>query len=103
MKTIIERMAGIAPTSRGAASMRKWPQVSQRTATADALLKQTFAAHVGQAEIRPGQANLLALMRRLAPGFMNRQLWNASKKLVPAGAGQAASGTREEQAPHSAA
>jgi len=54
--------------------------------TTDELLKQTFAAFKkGKLEIRPGQANLLALMRRLAPGFMNRQLWKASKKLVPVG------------------
>jgi uncharacterized oxidoreductase len=54
--------------------------------TTDELLKQTFAAFKkGKLEIRPGQANLLALMRRLAPGFMNRQLWKASKKLVPDG------------------
>ena len=52
----------------------------------DELLKQTFAAFKkGKLEIRPGQANLLALMRRLAPGFMNRQLWKASKELVPVG------------------
>ena len=51
----------------------------------DELLKQTFAAFKkDKLEIRPGQANLLALMRRLAPGFMNRQLWKASMKLVPA-------------------
>jgi uncharacterized oxidoreductase len=50
----------------------------------DELLKQTFVAFKkGKLEIRPGQANLLALMRRLAPGFMNRQLWKASMKLVP--------------------
>jgi hypothetical protein len=54
--------------------------------TTDELLKQTFAAFKkGKLEIRPGQANLLALMRRLAPGFMNRHLWKASKKLVPVG------------------
>ena len=54
--------------------------------TTDELLKQTFAVFKkGKLEIRPGQANLLALMRRLAPGFMNRQLWKASKKLVPVG------------------
>jgi uncharacterized oxidoreductase len=54
----------------------------------DELLKQTFAAfRNGKLEIRPGQANLLALMRRLAPGFMNRQLWKASKKLVPVAVG----------------
>jgi uncharacterized oxidoreductase len=52
--------------------------------TTDELLKHTFAAFKkGKLEIRPGQANLLALMRRLAPGFMNRQLWKASKELVP--------------------
>jgi uncharacterized oxidoreductase len=50
----------------------------------DELLKQTFAAFKkGKLEIRPGQANLLALMRRLAPEFMNRQLWKASMELVP--------------------
>ena len=51
----------------------------------DELLKQTFSAlKKNKLEIRPGQANLLALMRRLAPGFMNRQLWKNSVKLVPA-------------------
>ena len=50
----------------------------------DDLIKQAFAAFkAGKLEIRPGQANLLALMRRLAPGFINRQLWKASKNLVP--------------------
>jgi uncharacterized oxidoreductase len=53
--------------------------------TTDELLKQTIAAlRTGKQEIRPGQSNLLAFMRRLAPGFINRQLWNASKALVPA-------------------
>ncbi len=52
--------------------------------TTDELVKQTFAAFKkDKLEIRPGQANLLALMRRVAPGFMNRQLWKASKSLVP--------------------
>jgi len=55
--------------------------------TTEELLKQTFAAFKkGKLEIRPGQANLLALMRRLAPGFMNRQLWKASRTLIPIGA-----------------
>lgn len=50
----------------------------------DELVRQSFAGfRAGKLEIRPGQANLLALMRRLAPDFINRQLWNASKKLVP--------------------
>ena len=57
--------------------------------TTDELLKQTFAAfRKGKLEIRPGQTNILALMRRLAPRFMNRQLWKASKKLVPVAVGQ---------------
>jgi uncharacterized oxidoreductase len=51
------------------------------------LVKQSFAGlAAGKLEIRPGQSNLLAFMRRLAPDFINRQLWNASKKLVPVGA-----------------
>jgi uncharacterized oxidoreductase len=59
--------------------------------TTDELIKQTFAAfRAGKPEIRPGQANLLALMRRVAPGFMNAQLWKASKKLVPLAAGNVA-------------
>jgi len=54
----------------------------------DELLKQSFAGFkAGKLEIRPGQSNLLALMRRLAPDFINRRLWKASKELVPVGAG----------------
>ena len=51
------------------------------------LVKQTFASlKAGALEIRPGQANQLAFMRRLAPDFINGQLWKASKKLVPVAA-----------------
>ena len=54
--------------------------------TTDELVKQSFASFkTGALEIRPGQAKQLALMRRLAPDFINRQLWKASKKLVPVG------------------
>jgi uncharacterized oxidoreductase len=54
--------------------------------TTDELVKQSFASlEAGALEIRPGQAKQLAFMRRLAPNFINRQLWKASKKLVPAG------------------
>jgi uncharacterized oxidoreductase len=54
--------------------------------TTDELVKQSFASFkAGALEVRPGQAKLLALMRRLAPDFINRQLWKASKKLVPVG------------------
>ncbi len=52
--------------------------------TTDELVKQSFAAlKTGAFEIRPGQAKQLAFLRRLAPNFINRQLWKASKKLVP--------------------
>ena len=52
--------------------------------TTDELVKQSFASfETGALEIRPGQAKQLALMRRLAPNFINGQLWKASKKLVP--------------------
>ncbi len=55
--------------------------------TTDELVKQSFAAlKTGALEIRPGQSKQLAFMRRLAPNFINRQLWKASKKLVPVGA-----------------
>ena len=55
--------------------------------TTDELIKQSFASlKAGTLEIRPGQSKQLAFMRRLAPDFINRQIWKASKKLVPAGA-----------------
>src|SRR5437868_8552091 len=54
--------------------------------TTDELLKQSFASlKEGALEIRPGQSKQLAFLRRLAPNFINRQLWKASKKLVPVG------------------
>ncbi|MEZ2347621.1 SDR family oxidoreductase [Terriglobus sp. RCC_193] len=53
--------------------------------TTDELVKESFAAFkAGASEIRPGQSKQLALLRRLAPDFINRQLWKASRKLVPA-------------------
>jgi len=52
----------------------------------DELVKQSFAAlKAGKLEIRPGQTNQVAFMRRLAPDLINRQLWKASKEMVPAG------------------
>lgn len=52
--------------------------------TTEDLVKQSFAAlKAGKAEVRPGQSNQLALLRRLAPDFINRKLWNDSKTLVP--------------------
>jgi uncharacterized oxidoreductase len=55
--------------------------------TTDELVKQSFASlKAGALEIRPGQSKQLAFMRRLAPNFINRQLWKVSKKFVPVGA-----------------
>jgi uncharacterized oxidoreductase len=52
--------------------------------SAEELVRLTFKGFErGRQEILPGQAAQLALMRRLAPSFINRQLWNAAKKLVP--------------------
>lgn len=49
------------------------------------LVKQSFSAlKSGSLEIHPGQSRMLALLSRLAPGFINKQLWKASKPLVPA-------------------
>jgi uncharacterized oxidoreductase len=63
------------------------PEDSLKLITTDELVKQSFASFKsGALEIRPGQAKLLAFMRRVAPDFINGQLWKASKKLVPAGA-----------------
>ena len=54
--------------------------------TTDELVRLTFAAlKAGTLEIRPGQSNQVAFMRRLAPNYINRQLWKASKELVPVG------------------
>jgi len=51
------------------------------------LVKLSFAAlRSGKLEIRPGQSKQLAFMSRVAPNYINRQLWKASKGLVPAGA-----------------
>jgi uncharacterized oxidoreductase len=54
--------------------------------TTDELVKLSFTSlKAGALEIHPGQSKQLALMRRVAPNFINRQLWKASKKLVPVG------------------
>lgn len=63
-----------------------FPEAGFKVITTDELLKATFAGFkAGKLEIRPGQSNLVAFMRRLAPDFINRQFWKASKGLVPVG------------------
>lgn len=50
----------------------------------DELVRMTFADLAkGRNEIHPGQSSQLALMRRIAPDFINRQLWKAAKRYVP--------------------
>lgn len=52
--------------------------------TTDELVKATIKGlGAGQLEIRPGQANQLYWMSRIAPGFINAQLEKGSKSLVP--------------------
>jgi uncharacterized oxidoreductase len=52
----------------------------------DELVRHSFTSlKAGALEIHPGQSKQLALMRRVAPNFINRQLWKASKKYVPVG------------------
>src|SRR5437762_2732505 len=46
------------------------------------LVKLSFAGlRSGKVEIRPGQSQQLAFMSRVAPNFINRQLWKASRGL----------------------
>jgi uncharacterized oxidoreductase len=52
--------------------------------TTDELVKASFAKlKAGALEIRPGQANQLHWMSRIAPGFINGQLAKGSAELVP--------------------
>jgi uncharacterized oxidoreductase len=54
--------------------------------TTDKLVALSIASlKRGAIEVRPGQAAQLALLRRVAPDFINRQLWKAAKPLVPLG------------------
>jgi uncharacterized oxidoreductase len=55
--------------------------------TTDVLVDATVKALAkGTLEIRPGQANGLRFMSRVAPGFIQGQLAKGSKSLIPAGA-----------------
>jgi uncharacterized oxidoreductase len=60
------------------------PQGSVGLISTAELVKQSLRSlRAGSLEIRPGQSKQLALLRRLAPDFINGQLWKASKRLVP--------------------
>lgn len=52
--------------------------------TTDVLVDATMKAlGKGKVEIRPGQANQLRFMSRVAPGFIEGQLAKGSKSLIP--------------------
>jgi uncharacterized oxidoreductase len=52
--------------------------------TPEELVRLSFKSlKDGASEILPGQAKQLALMRRVAPNFINRVLWKSAKKYVP--------------------
>lgn len=54
--------------------------------TTDKLVALSIASlKRGAIEVRPGQSAQLALFRRVAPDFINRQLWKAARPLVPLG------------------
>jgi uncharacterized oxidoreductase len=54
--------------------------------TTDRLVALSIASlKRGATEVRPGQSAQLALLRRVAPDFINRQLWKAARPLVPLG------------------
>jgi uncharacterized oxidoreductase len=58
--------------------------------TTDALVAATVKAlQSGVLEIRVGQSNQLYWMSRIAPGFINGQLWKGSRALIPPLAGKA--------------
>jgi uncharacterized oxidoreductase len=64
------------------------PDEGMTLITTDKLVQLSIAAlRRGALEVRPGQSAQLAWMRRVAPNFINGQLWKAAKPLVPAAAG----------------
>jgi uncharacterized oxidoreductase len=77
---VIELMRPAVKTEMTAA----FPEGEVALITTEELVKQSLASlKAGAVEIRPGQTKQLAFMRRLAPNFINGQLWKASKKFVP--------------------
>jgi uncharacterized oxidoreductase len=63
--------------------------------TADELVDATVKAlKRGALEIRVGQSNQLYWMSRIAPGFINGQLWKGSRTLIPQPESKALEGHR---------
>jgi uncharacterized oxidoreductase len=64
------------------------PDEGMTLISTDKLVELSIASlKRGALEVRPGQSAQLAFLRRVAPNFINGQLWKAAKPLVPAGAG----------------
>jgi uncharacterized oxidoreductase len=62
-------------------------EAGAKVITTDILVDATLnALEKGRTEIRPGQANSLRFMSRVAPNFMAGQLAKGSKHLIPPGA-----------------
>ncbi len=60
------------------------PEGDFKLITTDELVDATLKGlRAGALEIRPGQANQLHWMSRIAPGFIQGQLYNGSKSLIP--------------------
>jgi uncharacterized oxidoreductase len=60
------------------------PEGDVKLITTDELVSATLKGlRAGHSEIRPGQANQLHWMSRIAPGFINGQLYKGSKALIP--------------------
>jgi uncharacterized oxidoreductase len=64
------------------------PEDGVKVITTDELVDATLKALAkGRLEIRPGQANGLRFMNRVAPGFIHGQLAKGSKSLIPTSVG----------------
>jgi len=60
------------------------PEEGVKIISTDELVDATWKALAkGRLEIRPGQANGLRFMSRLAPGFIQNQLTKGSKGSIP--------------------
>jgi uncharacterized oxidoreductase len=73
----------LMPPAVGTDMTSEFDEAGMSTMTQEDLVKQSFAGlRAGKLEIRPGQSNQLAFMRRIAPGFIGRQLWKATRPLL---------------------
>jgi uncharacterized oxidoreductase len=77
---VVELMPPLVNTEASAA----FPEDGFKAITTDVLVAATVEAlRAGALEIRVGQSNQLYWMSRIAPGFINRQLWKGSRALIP--------------------